>query len=90
MPTRKSKTFTPPLKPHRRARLSKDVLKFVSENQRLSGFSGRITKKIAMHEPDMNKIVASAKRFNAQIPSPQNRTPRPRISKFGRHPARSA
>jgi hypothetical protein len=85
------KTGKPPpsaasAKPHRRVRLSKETLRFISENQRLSGFSGRITKKTAVHEVDMDEIAASAKRLNAQIPCPENRRPKPRITKFGSHP----
>lgn len=87
MPTGKHKVVAPPAKPRRRVRPSDEDLKFISENQQLSGFSGRITKATAMHEVDMDAIAESAKRFNAQIPSPQNRQPKPRITRFGSHPA---
>ncbi len=86
MPTRKSKAIPPPKKPHRRVCLSDDVLRFISENQRLSGFSGRITKKTAKHEADMEEIAALARRLNAQIPSSQNRAQKPRITRFGTKP----
>ena len=70
----------------RKRKLTAADLQFISENMRLSGFSGRITEEIAMHEPDMDAIAESAARFGAQIPSPQNRAARPRITRFGSHP----
>jgi hypothetical protein len=70
----------------RKRKLTASDLRFISENMMLSGFSGRITKETAMHEPDMDAIAESAARFGAQIPSPQNRAPRPRIARFGSHP----
>jgi hypothetical protein len=70
MPTGKHKAIVPPAKPHRGVRLSDKELKVISENQRLAGFSGRIMKTTATHEVDMDAIADSAKRFNAQIPSP--------------------
>jgi hypothetical protein len=87
MPAGKHKFVASPAKPHRRVRLSDEDLKFISENQKLAGFSGRITNATATHEVDMDEIAESAKRFGAQIPSPQNRTPKPRITRFGSHPA---
>ena len=69
-------------KPRRRVRLTPADLQFISQNQQMEGFSGRITKETANHEPDMDEIAASAKHLNAQIPSPGNRAPKPRITKF--------
>jgi hypothetical protein len=62
-------------------------LKFASENQQLAGFSGRISEETARYEVDMNEIAKSAARFGAQVPSSQNRAPKPRITRFGAHPA---
>ena len=45
----------------------------MSANQQLEGFSGNITEKIAAHQPDLNEIAASVKRFRAQISSGENR-----------------
>jgi hypothetical protein len=44
-------------------------LRLVSESMQLSGFSGKITKAVAEHKPDMQKIAASATRFGAQAPA---------------------
>jgi hypothetical protein len=44
-------------------------LKFISENQKLSGFPGRLNKRVVAHKPDMKKIAESAKHLNAQTPS---------------------
>jgi hypothetical protein len=74
-------------KSRRRSRLTPEHLRFISENQQMEGFSGRITKKTANHEPDMDEIAASAAPLNAQTPSSRNRAPKPRISKFGAHSA---
>ena len=43
-------------------------LRFVSENQRLEGFSGEITDAVRQHHPNRQEIEAVAKRFGAQIP----------------------
>jgi predicted HTH domain antitoxin len=45
------------------------VLKFISENQKLAGFSGHISKEVAEFEPDMREIARNAKRFGAQVPT---------------------
>jgi hypothetical protein len=66
----------------RRTVTSEQVLKFVSENQRLEGFSGQITEETATHQPDMEEIAQSAKRFNAQVPSPENHALIPLVAKF--------
>jgi len=67
----------------RRVKLSQADLRFISENQRLAGFSGVITAETAAHQPDMDEIAESAMHLGAQIPSPQNRAPKPRITRFG-------
>ena len=67
-------------------RASEEDLQFVSENQKMAGFSGRITRAIAKHQPDMQEIASSARRFNAQVPGEVKRAPRPRITRFGDHP----
>jgi hypothetical protein len=67
----------------RRVQMSKVDLKFVSENQQLEGFSGVISAETAAHRPNMDEISRSSKQFNAQLPSPQQRTPRPTITTFG-------
>ena len=48
-------------------------LQFLSANQQMEGFPGKITEAVAAHEPDMEKIAASARRFGAQIPTEENR-----------------
>jgi hypothetical protein len=58
-------------------------MKLIAENQQLSGFSGRITREIAEHRPDMQRIAESARRFDAQLPGQVKRSPKPRITKFG-------
>jgi hypothetical protein len=70
-------------KPSRRVKVTAAELRFVSENQRMEGFSGVISPQTAAHQPDMGEIAQSAKRFNAQQPSLANRTPRPVITNFG-------
>jgi hypothetical protein len=47
---------------------SKEVLKVISGSMKLSGFSGKISKKTADYVPDMREIAKSAKQFGAQIP----------------------
>ena len=76
-----------PTKTGRRVRFSPAILKFISENQQVAGFSGKISKATAMHEVGMDAIAESAARFGAQIPSTQNRPSKPRITRFGSHPA---
>ncbi len=84
---KKHVTAASPAKSGRRVRFSAAILKFISENQRLAGFSGQITEKTATHEVDMDAIAESAARHGAQIPSPQKQATRPRITRFGSHPA---
>jgi hypothetical protein len=86
MLTAKHATAVSPAKTGRRMRLSPKVLKFISENQQMEGFSGDITEATAMHEVDMDAVAESAARFGAQIPSPKNRPQKPSIRRFGQHP----
>ncbi len=67
----------------RRVPLSPSDLKFISENQKLAGFSGKITEETATYEADMDVIAESAASLGAQIPSPKNRPQKPRITRFG-------
>jgi hypothetical protein len=73
----------PEAKPNKHSRASQEVLQFISENQRMAGFSGQITPATAKHQPNMKLIARSAIRFDAQVPGKVKRSPRPRISKFG-------
>ena len=43
-------------------------LRFISQNQRLEGFSGEITDTVRQHRPDLKEIEAVARRLGAQIP----------------------
>ena len=43
-------------------------LRFISENQRLEGFSGEISDAVRQHCPDMEQLKAVSKKFGAQIP----------------------
>jgi hypothetical protein len=59
------------LKPKSLRRLVKatpEELKFISENMKLAGFSGKITAATRDHETDMEAIAKSAKEFGAQVP----------------------
>ena len=47
------------------------ILKFISENMQLSGFSGKITPEIMKYEPDMKEIAESARHLGAQVPISQ-------------------
>jgi len=76
----------PEAKPQRPRQVSKEDLQFVSENQRMEGFSGQITHATAEHRPDMKVIAKSAIRFNAQVPGEVKRSPKPRITRFGDRP----
>lgn len=62
-------TATLPLAP----KPSAQDLAFLSENQQLEGFPGKITEELAAHRPNMEQIVESAKRFGAQVPTEENR-----------------
>jgi len=57
------------------AKVSKDPtaaleadLRFISENQRLEGFSGDITEAVRQHRPDLEELRAVSKKFGAQVP----------------------
>lgn len=67
----------------RKRKPSQADLKFISENQKLSGFSGNISPETAAYEVDMDEIATSGERFGAQIPSPENRPQKPRITRWG-------
>ena len=56
------------------AKASSADLEFLSANQQLEGFPGKITEAVAAHEPDLKKIAASARRFGAQIPGVPQRS----------------
>ena len=43
-------------------------LKFISENQRLEGFSGEISEAVRQHRPNLEELQAVARRFGAQVP----------------------
>jgi ribosomal protein L28 len=79
---RKSPSKLTPGKEPRRVKMSAAVLKFISENQKLSAFSGRITSRTAKHKVDLDAIAESAARIGAQIPG-KSRVMRPRVTHFG-------
>jgi hypothetical protein len=62
--------------------VSQEEMRFVTENQLLSGYSGRIARNTEEHQPDKKEIAKSAIGFNAQIPGEAKRG-RPRITRFG-------
>ena len=43
-------------------------LRFISQNERLEGFSGEINEELRQHRPDLKEIEAVARRLGAQIP----------------------
>lgn len=43
-------------------------LRFISQNQKLEGFSGEITEAMRQHKPNMEELKAVSKRFGAQAP----------------------
>lgn len=43
-------------------------LRFVSDNQRLEGFSGEISDAVRQHQPNLEELKAVSKKFGAQIP----------------------
>jgi len=49
-------------------------LKFLSENQRMEGFSGEIPPQLRQHMPDLNELEAVAERFGAQAPKVEKAT----------------
>src|ERR1051325_6053531 len=71
---------------NRKRKLTPAELRFISENQRLAGFSGETTSETAAHEVDLDEIAKSSARLGAQIPSPKNRPRKPRITRFGPPP----
>ncbi len=48
-------------------------LAFISANQQLEGFEGKITEAVARHQPNMEEIAEEARRFGAQVPTEENR-----------------
>lgn len=38
----------------RKRKLTSDILRFISENQQMAGYSGRITEETANHEVDLD------------------------------------
>jgi len=46
-----------------------EILKFISENQRLEGFSGEITDAVRNHVPDLAEIQQAVKDFQAKLAS---------------------
>lgn len=59
-------------------------LQFLSHNQQLEGFPGKITEDVAAHQPDMKQIAESAKKFGAQVPTEKNRQQPPVLPKVKR------
>jgi hypothetical protein len=57
----------------RKRKLTKADLRFISENMRLSGFSGHISPEIATYKPDMDAISRAAGLLGAQQPNPKLR-----------------
>lgn len=53
--------------------ISEADLKFISDNQRLEGFSGQITDAVRNHVPDLAEIRAAVERFRARIASDENK-----------------
>ena len=45
-----------------------EVLKFISQNQQLEGFSGEITEDLRQHRTNWDELEAVARRFGAQLP----------------------
>ena len=43
-------------------------LRFISQNQQMEGFSGKITEAMRQYKPDLEELKAVSKRFSAQIP----------------------
>lgn len=55
----------------RKRKPTPDELKFISENQKLSGFSGHISPETAAHEIDLDEIAKAAPHLQAQTPEAQ-------------------
>ena len=67
-----------------RARVAKADLAFVSENQQLEGFPGRVSESVAAHQPDIELIARAARKFGAQVPTGAGSKPAPIF-----HPSRN-
>jgi len=57
----------------RPARALSADLEFVAANERLEGLPGKVTEAVAAHQPNLEGIAESAKRFGAQVPKEANR-----------------
>lgn len=55
------------------AQSSTSDLQFLSANQQLEGFPGKITEAVASHQPNMKQIADSARQFGAQVPGQKKR-----------------
>jgi len=72
--------------PPQTAKLSAKDLEFISANQRLEGFEGKITEAVVEHVPNIEEITESARRFGAQVPDEKHRNQQP-IFKLPHRPA---
>jgi len=54
---------------------TKELLRFISEDQKLASFSGRISKRTASYTPDMEKISNALKRMGTKAPMSKSRQP---------------
>lgn len=59
-------------------------LQFLSANQQLEGFPGKVTEDVLAHQPDMKQIAESARSFKAQVPLEKNRQQPPVLPKVKR------
>lgn len=66
------------------AQASTADLQFLSANQQLEGFPGKITEAVTAHQPDLKQIAESARSFGAQIPTEKNRRQPPILPKAKR------
>jgi len=62
--------------PAPRRNLSAD-LQFISDNQKLEGFSGRISAEVAAYRPDLKEIAASVEQFREQLSNEENAKRKP-------------
>ena len=69
--------------PPPRAREAKADLAFVSENQQLEGFPGRVSESVASHKPDFKLIAQAARKFGAQMPAEAGSEPVPVVRRGG-------
>jgi hypothetical protein len=53
--------------------ISEADLKFISENQRLEGFSGEITDAVRNHVPDLAELRQAVEQFQAKIASAESK-----------------